>query len=237
MRWAIMDHAPSIIRFVGVGLSYGGGPDILHDIDFDLAPGSFHFVVGHSGAGKSSLLRLMYLAQRPSVGRIELFGRDLAKLPRQSLPSLRLRIGVVFQNYRLLDHLSARDNVALPLKIAAQDSTQEIDRYVAELLDRVGLAYRVDALPSTLSGGEKQRIAIARAVIARPRLLLADEPTGNVDDDMGMRLMRLFSELNRLGTTVVIATHDRDLVARFRHPSLALHDGTLMPGAPAPRSA
>jgi cell division transport system ATP-binding protein len=215
-----------VIRFDTIGLRYGTGPEVLRDIDFELGPGSFHFLTGASGAGKSSLLRLMYLGQRPTRGRITLFGEDVLSLPRRLLPPLRRRIGVVFQDFRLLDHLSALDNVALPLRMAGVRES-ELRSHVGELLSWVGLGDHLDALPATLSGGQQQRIAIARSVINRPQLLLADEPTGNVDDTIGMRLLFLFEELHKLGTTVVIATHNAALIERFAHPRLHLEAGAL----------
>ena len=207
-------------------MRYGLGPEVLRDVSFHLAPGSFHFLTGPSGAGKSSLLRLLYLAHRPSRGLIRLFDRDIATTRRRELPALRRRIGVVFQDFRLLDHLSALDNVALPLRVAGAREGQ-IREHVAELLAWVGLADRLNARPPTLSGGEQQRVAIARAVIARPALLMADEPTGNVDPEMGRRLMHLFIELNKIGTTVLIATHDERMIEQFRRPVLRLKDGEL----------
>ena len=215
-----------MIRFEDSGLRYGTGPEVLRDVNFTLTPGSFHFLTGTSGAGKSSLLRLMYLGLRPSRGTITVFGRDVTSLKRRDFPVLRRQIGVVFQNFRLLDHLSALDNVALPLRMAGVREV-EIREHVVELLDWVGLGQHLDAQPPTLSGGQQQRIAIARSVIARPRLLLADEPTGNVDDSIGMRLLYLFEELYKLGTTVVIATHNEGLISRFDHPRLHLDRGTL----------
>jgi cell division transport system ATP-binding protein len=222
-----------VVRFRNVGMRYGAGPEVLHDITFDLEPGAFHFLAGPSGAGKSSLLRLMYLAHRPSRGIIEIFDRDVATVPRNELPLLRRRIGVIFQDFRLLKHLSALDNVALPLRIAGV-SREKIRDHVAELLDWVGLGDGIDARPATLSDGEKQRVAIARAVIGRPSLLLADEPTGNVDAEQGERLGRLFLELNKIGTTVVIATHDEGMIQRFGRPVLRLEEGELrVESAPA----
>jgi cell division transport system ATP-binding protein len=216
-----------VIRFENVGMRYGAGPEILRDLSFVLEPGSFSFLTGPSGAGKSTLLKLLFLAERPSRGLISLFGEDLALTRRKSLPALRRRIGVVFQEFRLLNHLSAFDNVALPLRIAGQRST-EYAKDVRELLTWVGLGEKMYAKPPTLSGGEQQRVAIARAVVAKPDLLLADEPTGNVDPDIGRRLIRLFVELNRFGTTVVIATHDRGLVASTPAHELRLTGGHLM---------
>ncbi len=207
-------------------MRYGRGPEVLYDLDLDLAPGTFHFLTGTSGAGKTTLLRLLYLAERPTRGRVFLFDRDIARVPHRELPAIRRRIGVVFQNFRLLDHLSALDNVALPLRVAGADEA-EVREHVVDLLHWVGLEEFVNAKPSTLSGGQQQRIAIARAVITRPALLLADEPTGNVDDAIALRLLYLFEELNRLGTTVVIATHNQALIERFGHPTLSIENGRV----------
>ncbi len=219
-----------LIEFENVGMRYGNGPEVLRDLTFSVAKGSFHFITGPSGAGKSSLLRLLSLIHRPSRGLVTLFGRDIATLKREELPALRRRIGVVFQDFRLIDHLSAVDNVALPLRLAgARDD--RVRGHVKELLRWVGLGDQLDARPPTLSGGEQQRIAIARAVINRPSLLLADEPTGNVDERIGLRLMRLFDELNKVGTTVIVATHSESIIRRFRHPVLQLRDGQLFPAA------
>jgi len=221
-----MDQTESVVRFENVGMRYGMGPEVLSDVSFALPAGSFHFLTGASGAGKSSLLKLIYLAERPSRGLIQLFGRDIATTARHDLPALRRRIGVVFQDFRLIDHLSALDNVALPLRVAGAKDDQ-VREHVAELLAWVGLADHIEATPSLLSGGQQQRVAIARAVINRPSLLLADEPTGNVDNDIAVRLLYLFDELNKLGTTVLIATHNEGLVKRFNHPVLHLDGGTL----------
>jgi cell division transport system ATP-binding protein len=207
-------------------MRYGRGPDVLSDVSFALAPGSFHFVTGPSGAGKSSLLKLIYLAARPSRGQIRLFGHDLSLAAPAARPKLRRRIGVVFPDLLLLEHLSAFDNAALPLRIAGHKPS-DYRNDVAELLSWVGLGGRMDAMPPTLAGGERQRLAIARAVVNRPEILLADEPTGNVDHDMALRIFRLFVELNRLGTTVLIATHDQDLIARSGRPVLHLERGRI----------
>ncbi len=203
----------SIVQFENVGLRYGQGPETLSDVSFTLSAGTFHFLVGASGAGKTSLLRLLYLSQRPSRGVIRLFGEDMVTSPRGRLPGFRRRIGVVFQDFRLVPHLSARDNIALPLRVAGMPE-EDIAEPVGEMLAWVGLSDRADARPPTLSGGEQQRVAIARAVINRPEILVADEPTGNVDPDMAERLLKLFASLNRLGTTVVMATHDHHLLDR-----------------------
>ena len=218
-----------MLRFDAIGLRYersgvrgrtNATPEVLHDISFQLEPGAFRWLLGPSGAGKTSLLRLMYLAVRPTRGRLTLLGTDVTTAPRHALPPLRRRIGVVFQDFRLLPHLSAFDNVALPLRIAGRPEGQ-IRADVGELLRWVGLARHFDARPDALSGGEQQRVAIARAVITRPALLLADEPTGNLDDAQAERLMVLFKEMNRIGTTVIVATHNESLVSR--HPARALH--------------
>ena len=216
-----------MVRFENVGMRYGDGPEVLRDISFVLDAGSFHFLTGPSGAGKSSLLKLLYLAHRPSRGLITLFDRDTATCARHELPALRRRIGVVFQDFRLLDHLNAFDNVALPLRIAGL-AEDKIAAQVRELLEWVGLKEALEVSPATLSGGEKQRLAIARAVVARPKLLLADEPTGNLDPDLSLRLFRLFEELNKFGTTVLIATHSNELVEKFKHPALFLSQGRLV---------
>jgi cell division transport system ATP-binding protein len=216
-----------MLRFENVGMRFGAGAEILRDVTFLLESGSFTFLTGASGAGKTTLLKLMFLAEPPTRGLITLFGHDLATTRRSIYPALRRRIGVVFQDFRLLDHLSAFDNVALPLRLAGRRAG-DYARDVKELLGWVGLGEKLHARPPTLSGGEQQRVAIARAVVARPDLLLADEPTGNVDADIAQRLVRLFAELNRLGTTVLIATHDRTLLERTQAREMRLVDGRLV---------
>ena len=208
-----------IVRFDNVGLRYGSDKEVLTDVSFTLFPGTFYFLTGASGAGKTSLLKLLYLAQRPTRGVIRLFGEDAVVLSRDRLPGFRRRIGVVFQDFRLVPHLSTWDNIALPLRVAGMPEA-DIEQPVREMLAWVGLADRADARPATLSGGEQQRVAIARAVIGRPEILVADEPTGNVDPDMADRLMHLFGSLGNLGTTVVVATHDLHLLTRVPHAQM-----------------
>ena len=232
-----------IVEFDSIGLRYGTGAEVLRDLDFRLSKGGFYFLTGPSGAGKTSLLKLLYLAQRPTRGRISLFGEELTDATRDALPHFRRRIGVVFQDFRLIRHLSAFDNVALPLRIGGA-SEESVEGPVREMLAWVGLADRASARPPTLSGGEQQRVAIARAVINRPELLVADEPTGNVDAEMAKRLLHLFTSLNRLGTTVVVATHDVSLISAtpgaqmIRLESGAMLDPTgVLRNPPAPRGA
>ena len=201
----------AIVEFERVGLRYGTGGEVLRDLDFRLSAGGFYFLTGPSGAGKTSLLKLLYLAQRPTRGAIRLFGQDLGQTPRDAMPALRRRIGVVFQDFRLVRHLSVFDNVALPLRIGGASDAQ-VESPVREMLAWVGLSDRASARPPTLSGGEQQRVAIARAVIASPDLIVADEPTGNVDNAMARRILHLLGAMNRQGTTVIVASHDLALI-------------------------
>jgi cell division transport system ATP-binding protein len=222
------------VRFDRVGLSYGPEADVLADVSLQLRPGSMTFLTGPSGAGKSTLLKLAYLALRPTTGRVSLFGIDTGKLNRPTLARLRRRVGVVFQEFRLLEHLTAYENVALPLRVHG-DAEKRYRGDVTELLRWVGLGDRLDARPATLSGGEKQRVAIARAVIVKPDLIIADEPTGNVDEEMGDRLLHLFRELNRnLNTTVLIATHDLAMVRKSKADVLRLADGMVVRASATP---
>ena len=219
-------EAGGVVRFENVGLRYGIGPEVLRDLSFQIEPHSFQFLTGPSGAGKTSLLRLLFLSLRPTRGLITVFNEDVATVSKDTLAMLRRRIGIVFQDFRLLDHMTTYENVALPFRVMGKDEDSYRNE-VLELLHWVGLGDRVSALPPVLSGGEKQRAAIARAVIARPQLLLADEPTGNVDPNLAQRLLRLFLELNKSGTTVLIATHDIGLMDQFNARRLVLHEGRL----------
>ena len=215
-----------MVRFENVGLRYGLGPEVLRDLNFNIEPQSFQFLTGPSGAGKTSLLRLLFLSLRPTRGLLTVFNHDTATLSKDSLATLRRRIGIVFQDFRLLDHMTTYENVALPFRVMGKDE-ENYRNEVMELLHWVGLGDRMEALPPVLSGGEKQRAAIARAVIARPQLLLADEPTGNVDPNLAQRLLRLFIELNKSGTAVIIATHDLNLMEQYDARRLVLHQGRL----------
>ena len=209
-----------------IGKRYGTSAQILSDVSLTLEPGGFYFLTGASGAGKTTLLKLICLAEAPTRGRLSLFGTDPVVLDRAARAALRRRIGIVFQDFRLIDELTARDNVALPLRIAGVPDRQ-IRANVPELLAWVGLAGRSEAPAAVLSRGERQRVAIARAIVRRPELLIADEPTGNVDDDVALLLVHAFERINRLGTTVLIATHDIAFTRRFEHRRFHLDRGML----------
>ncbi len=215
-----------LVQFEKVSLNYGENHPVLTDINFALPKGGFYFLTGPSGAGKSSLLRLMCCAEKPNTGRVFLFGHDTSHVARKDLPDIRRQIGVVFQDFRLIPHLTAMENAALPLRLVGTDEDY-ITRHTRELLEWVGLGKRLDALPAELSGGEQQRVAIARAVVNKPKMLLADEPTGNVDDETAIKLFHLFDELHKMGTAVILATHQQNLVERFNKPALRLKNGHL----------
>lgn len=220
-----------MVRFENVGLRYGMGPEVLRDVTFEIKPASFQFLTGPSGAGKTSLLRLLFLSQRPTRGLVTIFGNDVSRLHPDDVAALRRRIGIVFQDFRLLDHFTTYENVALPLRVQGRDE-RSYRAEVIELLHWVGLGDRMHVLPPVLSGGEKQRAAIARALISRPELLLADEPTGNVDPPLARRLLRLFVELHKSGTAIVLATHDVTLMDQYDGRRLVLAEGRLYDDAP-----
>jgi cell division transport system ATP-binding protein len=224
-----------MLRLENVAMRYGTGPEVLTEVNLSLGRGDFFFVMGPSGAGKTSLLRVLGLIAPTSRGRVLMFDRDVRSLDRQELAALRRRIGIVFQDFRLLDHLSSFDNVALPLRIHGGQDDQIRD-FVIEMLTWLGLEDLVDSDPTTLSMGQRQMVAIARAVVTRPNLLLCDEPTSNIDGRLARRLMHLFSQLSKLGTSVVISTHNDELVARHPHPVLHMSRGRLASPLPGPAS-
>jgi len=222
-----------MVRFESVSLSYRGSdarsaaPDVLREVNFDLAEGSFRWLLGASGAGKTTLLRLMNLSLRPTRGRVIVLGAPTGSVRRSVMPRLRRQIGVIFQDFRLLPHLSAFDNVALPLRLGGRPEGQ-VRADVMEMMRWMGLTPKLVSLPEDLSGGERQRVAIARAVIGRPRLLLADEPTAGLDTTQSERVIHLLRELHRLGSTVIIATHNEAQVERHPGPALRLAQGSLV---------
>jgi cell division transport system ATP-binding protein len=215
-----------VVRLENIGKRYGTDAEILRDVSLRLDDGGFYFLTGSSGAGKTTLLKIIYLAERPSRGLVSLFDTDASTADRVTHTALRRRIGIVFQDFRLVEHLSVRDNVALPLRIAGA-LEREIRENVPELLGWMGLEGKLDFRPATLSGGEQQRVAIARAIVRRPDLLIADEPTGNVDDEIAMLLVRVFERINRLGTTVLIATHDVAFARQFAHRRYHIDRGVV----------
>lgn len=215
-----------IISLQNVGLRYNAGPEVLKDINLELKAGDFYFLTGASGAGKTTLLKLLHLAHKPTRGKVRIFGHDVDNIKQYDMAHIRRKIGIVFQDYHLLDHLSVLDNVALPLRIAGK-SEKYIQAHVPELIEWVGLKSFINTKPKLLSGGQQQRVAISRAVINNPEILIADEPTGNVDDEMAKKLLFLFLELNKMGTTVIIATHSTNLIKQFNFPVLHLQDGYL----------
>lgn len=216
-----------MITFERVSKRYAEGHDALSEVSFETRPDELVFLTGHSGAGKSTLLRLIMLIERPTRGQVIVDGRKLSQVKPRGIPRHRRNIGVVFQNHQLLMDRNVFHNVALPLVIAGHDH-REVSRRVRAALDKVGLLDRERALPVTLSGGEQQRVGIARAVVGRPRILLADEPTGNLDPALSAEIMQLFEAFSRVGTTVMIASHDLALISRLRHRILTLRDGRLV---------
>ena len=215
-----------MIKFTSVFKAFPKGGLALKDVSFHVGKGEFAFLTGHSGAGKSTVMKLIYAEERPTSGEVRVSGYNVNEMKPRDVPLLRRKLGIVFQDFRLLDHLTTWENVALPLRVMGKREA-DYREDVTDLLRWVGLGDRINAYPEVLSGGEKQRAAIARAVIGRPELLLADEPTGNVDPAIGNRLLRLFVELNRLGTSVIIATHDHGLMEQLDAPRLVLNNGNL----------
>ena len=213
-----------MIRFDNVSMRYGGGDEILKGLSFDVSAGSFQFLTGPSGAGKTSILRLLFMDLKPTSGKITLFDKDTDKLTQEERPKIRKRIGIVFQDFKLINHLTLYQNVALPLRVSGKDESQ-YKNDVIELLKWVGMGDKINQIPTVLSGGEKQRAAIARAIIDKPELLLADEPTGNLDPELSRRLLRLFAELNKSGTSVIIATHDLTLMDQYDARRMVLDNG------------
>jgi cell division transport system ATP-binding protein len=214
----------AVVTLDGIGKSYGAGAAVLSEISLTLEAGDFCFITGASGAGKTTLLHIIALAEEPSSGRLTLFDTDVAAADRSARAALRRRIGLVFQDLRLLDHLSAADNIALPLRIAGMPD-REIGEHVADVVGWLGIGDRVELSPADLSRAERQRVAVARAVASRPDLLLADEPTSGVDDETALTLMRAFEQLNRVGTTILIATPNAALGAQRQHPCIHLEHG------------
>ena len=214
-----------IIDLQNVSVGYERSGDVLQNVYFSLLPGSFTFITGKSGAGKTTLLNMLYLVKKPNKGILKVFGNNINFSNRDTLAELRQKIGVVFQNFRLLEHLSVFDNIALPLRVRGMGE-KEIYKRVTELLQWVELHKSIYKVCSSLSGGEKQRVAIARAVINRPEILFADEPTGSVDSEIAGKLMRLFVELNKVGTTVVLATHNEQLTSSYNYPRITLAEGS-----------
>ena len=221
-----------MIRFNQVCKRYPGGHDALNGVSFTLGAGEFAFLTGHSGAGKSSLLRLIMLLERPTQGQILINGRNLGRLHRSQIPHYRRNIGVVFQNHHLLLDRSIHDNVALPLRVSGYRAS-DVARRVRAALDKVGLLNREHRKPLELSSGEQQRVGIARAVVHTPRILLADEPTGNLDPELSMEIMKLFRDFSDLGVTVLIATHAVGLIEAMGRRQLQLRSGRLVAGSDA----
>ncbi len=217
-----------MINLSHIGLRYDGGPEILTDISLSLAAGSFHYLTGASGSGKTSLMKLLSISMLPTRGDIDFFDKDVTQLSKSDRAKLRQNIGMIFQDFRLLNHLSLYDNIALPLRLA-NISESKIKKAVHDMAEWIELKDYMKSKPPFLSGGQQQRVAIARAVITKPKILIADEPTGSLDDIMGDKIMSLFEELNKSGTAIMVATHDKSLMQRFDHPVLKLRAGHLIP--------
>lgn len=217
-----------MIQFLQVSKRYSTGHQALFDVSFDIAEGEMVFLTGHSGAGKSSLLKLIPLIERPSAGQVIVDSRNLAKVSRRQIPALRRDVGVIFQDCKLLNDRNIFDNVALPLLVAGKLHPRDVARRVRAALDKVGLLSRENDLPLSLSGGEQQRVGIARAVVNKPKVLIADEPTGNLDPALSREIMQLFEQFNQVGVTLLIASHDLELVSRLKKRILVVRKGCLV---------
>lgn len=225
----------NIISFQNVGLTFRGNTRLFSNINLNIREGDFYFLTGLSGAGKSTLLKLIYMGIAPTDGSVSLFGEDPKQMTSRDLPRLRRKMGIIFQDFRLLPHLTALENVALPLKVRGIDQ-QKATGQAQDLLAWVGLEHVMNQYPATLSGGQQQRVAITRSIMGRPALLLADEPTGNVDEEAAEKIMHLFEELHKTGTTIVLATHNRSLAKEFNHPEIFLKKGQAFLLNKKPRS-
>ena len=215
------------ISFANVGAKYDGGREVLSDVSFNIRSGAFYFLSGASGAGKTTLLRLIYQLHKPSRGQIKLFGRPTENMSRNEITDLRHKMAIVFQEYSLLSHMTVFDNIALPLRVRGI-SDAKIKKLVAKVLEWVGLAKYADANPKSLSGGQQQRVSVARAIITQPAILLADEPTGNLDDENASRLMELFIQMNKMfGTTIILATHSKKLMDTYKFPQIRIENHKL----------
>ena len=217
----------TIISFANVGARYDNNPDILTDVSFNIGAGSFYFLSGASGAGKTTLLRLIYMLHRPCRGTVKLFGKITNNMTRDEITAIRHKMAIVFQEYSLLSHMSVFDNVALPLRVRGMDESK-IKKLVTKTLEWVGLGKFADANPKTLSGGQQQRVSVARAIILQPAIMLADEPTGNLDDENASRLMELFIQMNKMfGTTIILATHNSKLMETYKFPVMHVENHKL----------
>ncbi|HCI48426.1 MAG: cell division ATP-binding protein FtsE [Alphaproteobacteria bacterium RIFCSPLOWO2_01_FULL_45_8] len=215
---------PNIVSFQNTGLTFKGNVRLFSKLNLDIIEGGFYFLTGLSGAGKSTLLKLIYMGIPPTSGHLSLFGEDLSRIVPHSIAHIRRKMGIVFQDFRLLPHLTTVENVALPLKVRGVDP-RKARQQAKELLAWVGLEDVLNSFPHTLSGGQQQRAAITRAVMGKPKLLLADEPTGNVDEEAARKILYLFEELHKSGTTVILATHNRSFAKEFHHPEIFLKKG------------
>lgn len=222
-----------MIQFSNVSKRYRGGHEALTDLSFELRAGEMAFLTGHSGAGKTTVLKLIPLIERPTSGQIMVGERHLARIPRRKVPALRREMGIIFQNSTLLHDRNLFENVALPLWVSGELTPREVGKRVRAALDKVGLLAKERQLPAALSGGEQQRVGIARAVVGRPKILLADEPTGNLDPALAREIMGLLQQFNQVGVTVLVASHNLELLARFGKRTLVLEHGRLVADRPA----